>query len=237
MKLGVGIITCERFDYLEKCINSLYEHNPELKDLPLIIGDDGSCDEVWEKIEKKWPNAHVLHYLTRAGCSANINQVYKKAEELGLDYLYFSVNDFECVRKVDFTALIKFMDETPEAGQIQFVYWKGDVGDTKQARAGFNWTTREKLKVVKRFSVGKELLWEGNWSFVNLPSIARLNKVDICKGTIGLEGDGDKFHQKVELMWVKNWYDTGLKNYQADAYNQAFFGLDRGGNRTPGLKV
>jgi len=237
MRWGIGIITCERFGYLRKCIESLYYYNPELKKVPLIIGDDASAHGVVDLMKRYWPDAFISHFTDRAGCSRNIQRVFEIAEErFNLDYLFFSVNDYECTRKIDFKALLKFMEEMSEAGQIQFCHWKGHIGDKKRERANKNWTTGKPLKIVNEFKCGREILIEGNFSYVNLPAITRLNVCDITKGTIGLEGSGDAFAQKVELMWVKNWHDTGLKNYEVQG--QPFISLDIDiTNRTKDLKV
>ena len=202
----------------------------------MIIGDDASSPATVSLILEYWPKACLLHFNKRSGCSKNIQSVFDYAEGIGLDYLFFSVNDFMCTRKIDFKALMDFMEETPEAGQIQMVHFKGRIGDLDRVRAPKNWTTGKSITVERTFPIGKEWLTEANWSFVTLPSITRLNVCDITKGTIGLTGSGDAFAQKVELMWVKNWYDTGLKNYEVQ--NQPFIGLDIDiTNRTPDLKV
>ena len=238
MRWGIGVITCERFGYLRKCVDSLYHYNPELKKVPLIIGDDASAHGDVDRMKQFWPDAYITHFVDRAGCSANIQRVYEIAEKrLKLDYLFFTVNDIACTRKIDFKALLNFMEKTPEAGQIQFMRYKGKPGDLKQERAKFNWTTRESIKYGEWIQIGKERIRATNYSYVNLPAITRLNVCDITKGSVGLQGSGDKFHQSVELMWVRNWYNTGLVNYETEPKEQPFWGLDFGGNRTSFLKV
>jgi hypothetical protein len=51
-KMGIGVMTRNRFNYLEKCIKTLMSYNNSLEYYsPLIIGDDASnknvCSKIW----------------------------------------------------------------------------------------------------------------------------------------------------------------------------------------------
>ncbi len=251
MKFGIGIMTCERFDCLSKCVNTLLENSPYLKKFPLIIGDDGSSEETLKKTKEAFPNAHILHVRKRRGMSANIKQIHDFAEAyLNLDYLYFSINDIICTRPIDFYELLEFMSENPKVGQIQFVRYKGHIGDPKRERANFNWTEefhkpknkRKPVKFGEFIKVGDERIRKTTYSYVNLPAITRLHQCDIARGTIEAERRSneslDKFIQRMELRWVKNWYDTGLENWETEASKQPFLSLDVDvTRRTEGIKA
>jgi hypothetical protein len=142
------------------------------------------------------------------------------------------------------------MEDNPKVGQIQFVHWKGAIGDKKRERAAFNWTEefhkpksrRIPAKFEKSIQVGKERIRKTNYSYVNLPSITRLHQCDITRGTIEREkrsGESpDKYIQNIELRWVKNWYETGLENWEIDPDTQPFLGMDIDiKNRTKGIKA
>ena len=245
---GIGVITRNRFEYLSKCLETIYKHHPKYEyniDAPLIVGDDASDENIVDTMvsyyhkQSEDSNGHVLHFRKQRGMSANIKQVYDFAESyLNLDYLFFTVNDFYCTREIDFPALLQFMEDNPKVGQIQFVHWKGELNGKKRERANFNWTTefhkpkkdRNPVEVDEWVQVGEERIRKTTYSFVNLPAITRLHACDITRGTLEAErrkGESpDKYIQRMELRWVKNWYDTGLENWEIDPDTQPFLGMD-----------
>ena len=247
--VGIGIITRNRYEYLERCVDSLFDNNSYLMDYPLVIGDDASDKDVLSKTQSKyccytdWDENYILHFRKQRGMSANIKQVVDLCEAyLNLKYLFFTVNDFYNTREIDFPALLKFMDENPKVGQIQMVHYKGVLGDPKRERHAFNWTSGEPEKFGDWKQVGKERLRKTNYSFVNLPAITRLHQCDITRGTIERErrkGERpEKYIQNIELRWVKNWYDTGLENWEIDPATQPFLGMDVDmKNQTDGIKA
>jgi hypothetical protein len=257
MRFGIGVMTRNRFDYLYKCMKTLLELNPRIDtrkmaygqndldtlDYPIIIGDDASDYKIIEKTRDTFYGCDILHFRKQRGMSANIKQVFDFAEAyLNLDYLFFTVNDYYCTREIDFPALLQFMENNPKVGQIQFVHWKGEIGDKRRERAAFNWTTKAPVDIGKYVRVGKERIRKTNYSYVNLPSITRLHQTDITRGTIererGAGESADKYIQNIELRWVKNWYDTGLENWEIDPDTQPFLGMDIDiTNRTEGIKA
>jgi hypothetical protein len=214
-----------------------------MQEAPLIIGDDGSSPATVYRMGGDFLKAHVIHSRKQRGCSHNINKIYSFAEEYAdLDYLLFTVNDVKCTRPIDFPALLEYMKNTPEVGQVQFMRFKGKLGDPKRERADFNWTTREPVKYGEWEQVGYERIRKTNYSFCNMPAITRLHQCDITKGTLERErrkGETkEKFPGIIECMWVRNWHNTGLVNYETDPAQQPFLGLDIDvTNRTKGLKV
>ena len=237
MELAVAVFTCERFNFLQQVLDSLYSWNPQLKEMQLVIADDATNPDDVYKMMKFWPNAHIIRSSRRLGANANIRKMYEYCEKILMaDLMLGMPNDFICTRQIDIKPLIKFFDDST-VGQLQFVHWKGKVGDKKRERALKNWTTGKPIETKEPIMVGFETLIEGNWSFNDLPHIIRLNQVDICGPAMGIDAYGDdKMAQKIELLRVKAWYDTGLRNFEIQ--NQAFFNLDWDhGKRTGGYKA
>jgi hypothetical protein len=234
-RFGIGIITCERLDFLKKALNSLFKFNPMLKKYPLIICDDATNEKDFAKMKKLWPNALFHHYEKRAGAAKNLRKLFLRAESvLNLDLLFFMVNDMECIRKIDFPALLNFYASHPNAGQMQFVHYKGKIGDESRARRPKNWTTGQPIKKKRAIMVGKERLVPANWSYTNYAQIMPLNKADVCAGACDFANKPEN-HQKMELTLVKNWHNTGLQNYECQ--DQPFLNMDIGGKKhTKGAK-
>lgn len=254
-KWGLGFMSRNRVNYLKKCIDSLFIHNGgysgKFKDANIIIGDDASTLENIAEIKRYFAMHPVFHFRKQRGMSANIKQIYDVAEAYyEHDYLFFTVNDFYCTREIDFPALLKFMEDNPKVGQIQFVHYKGKLGDPKRERANYNWTEehhkpkhkRKAAKCGEFIKVGNERIRKTSYSFVNLPAITRLHQCDITRGTVESERRSneskEQFIQRMELRWVKNWYDTGLENWEIDPTTQPFLGQDIDmTNQTGGIKA
>lgn len=82
-KIGIAVLAFERPEYLELCLNSLYNTKLYNYDLTVLIQDDGSKDpRVREIIEKRRnPNIKTIRYFTVKGpnnAGAAINKALKK---------------------------------------------------------------------------------------------------------------------------------------------------------------
>jgi len=234
LKFGVAVFTCDRFSYFKKTVDSLFKFNPILKKYPFIIADDCSNKRNIDEMKEAWPDAHLLLHNERKGYMLNLKQMFLCAESLDLDVLYYTSNDMECVREIDFPALIKFYDDK-NVGQIQFLHWKGQIGDPIRERGDFNWTTREPIKKEKPVKVGKEVLVPANWSFTWMSQMTRLKTgINIWDGATGFSKN-EKGAIKGELVAVANAERMGLQNYECQ--NQPVFNQDWDAkNRTKKLR-
>jgi len=233
LKLGIGVITCKRFNYLKKTLDSLYSYNPSLVELPLVIADDNSHDETIDKMNHFWPNANIVHSKKRVGYPTNVANLILTAQRIGIDVLYWSTNDIECIRLVDFESLVKFFDN-PNVGQIQFIHWKGKLGDKKRERANYNWTTKNPIERETPVKVGSELLIPANWSWTAYSQMQRLNVGDFIGTAINKNPKKEKRMVEAEIIMMNNWYNTGLKNYECQ--NQPFMNQDWKGDNNTGYE-
>ncbi len=233
MKMGVGTLTCKRFGYLKKTLDSLFNHNPSLKDLPLIIADDASPEETVLRIKQNWPWATVIHHPKRKGYPKNVRWLITTAESMGLDVIYWCTNDIECVRPIDFKSLLGFF-ENPKVGQVQFLHWKGKIGDPKRERANKNWTTKEQIKREPQIYVGKEILVPGNWSWTSYTQMQRLGVTNFGRKAVEKNPKIEIRMVEAGLIMMRNWHATGLQNYECQ--DQPFMNQDADGTNNTGYE-
>jgi len=233
LKFGIGVITCKRFEYLKKTLDSLYYYNPLLEELPLVIADDASSSDELDCIEKTWPEATVLHTTKRIGYARNVKALIECAQDIGLDVLYWCTNDMECIRAVDFNGLLDLFKKD-DTGQIQFVHWKGRYGELGRERARKNWTTCEQIKQERPFKQGEEILVPANWSWTSYSQMQRLNVGDFVGEAVKKNPKIEKRMVEAEKIMMNNWYNTRLKNYECQ--NQPFMNQDWKGDNNTGYE-
>lgn len=228
MNFGIGFVTCGRIQLTRKVGDSILKFNPIVKKYPWIIADDNSqpCVKMYFDELAKNNNLNMDYDWSekREGANVNSKKLYTWAQKEGIDLMLILVNDFECTRRIDIPAIIKFFEEHPEAGQVQMFHWKGHIGDRERERSMENWVTKKPIDAFKVHIAGKETLLEANWLWTDGVNFTRIQKdVDYFDGAIGLPKE-EKYVQVGELTKARNFIKTGLKIYEMQ--NQPFFNLD-----------
>ena len=124
-KIGVGIITCNRLNFLESCINSL----PDAvgNDIPLVIVNDGDIEVPEKLISKK--NVHIIKHSKNSGVGVSKNDALKKLMQLHVDHLFLLEDDIIILDKEIFN---KYVDASKRTGIMHFNYGPGSPFNRKQ---------------------------------------------------------------------------------------------------------
>lgn len=93
MKIGLGITTYERPEYLKKCLEGVVGHLlPELNSCYLY--NDGSKDPEYEKVYRKMPaNIKVCHAAKNRGVAHAKNWLLRHMMDDGCDYMFLAEDD------------------------------------------------------------------------------------------------------------------------------------------------
>lgn len=89
MKILVGIITRNRVDRLEKCVESMLRHDFKY---PLLVSDDNSMDGTIKYIQGRLCSDEYILNSIQGGVARNSNRILKEAKERKTDIL-FLLND------------------------------------------------------------------------------------------------------------------------------------------------
>ena len=120
-KIGIGISTCDRPEYLNKCIESL-----QGVDAIICVCDDGH-----KKVDSIVPdNIHILRTKTpRSGVAVNKNLGFNYLLEQGCDYIFMLEDD--CVI-LDQSIFLKYIEASKVTGIQHFNFGPGSPWNRKQ---------------------------------------------------------------------------------------------------------
>jgi GT2 family glycosyltransferase len=111
MNLSIAIVTHNSLSQVEKCLHSIEEHRPGGQ-YEVIVVDNASVDGTPEMISDSFPSVRVIANKENRGYSKGVNQAYR-ASSGG----YFLILNPDIVVQADsIDSLVRFMDETPDAG-------------------------------------------------------------------------------------------------------------------------
>ncbi len=143
MKLAVALLTCDRYDYTVRTVESLLEHNDVAK-WNLLYADDASTDpRIRPYVESKGFEPLVLND-TRLGCSPTTEALMVAIAERhpGIRVLYLQ-NDFESVRPLPEGDIRKQLEDDDTAF-AQLTYRK--PRNRYNRRLAFYWPDEEAWK-------------------------------------------------------------------------------------------
>ena len=120
-KIGIAISTCDRPDYLIKCIESL-----QGVDAIVCVCDDGH-----KKVDSIVPvNVHILRTKKpRSGVAVNKNMGFKYLLDEGCDYIFMIEDD--CIIK-DHSIFAKYIEASKVTGIQHFNFGPGSPWNRKQ---------------------------------------------------------------------------------------------------------
>jgi hypothetical protein len=232
MKIAIGIQTCERPEFLKRCVNTLVRHNPIVQTWPIYIADDASksfdVHEYLESIDDLLTGWFI--HENRMGISVTLKRMIDTILEYSIvDVLLYIQADWYCNRTIDFDAIIKFFMNYPEVGQLRTIRNKGVCGKPLTRAAGVkNAITKRMVEEDWREVYGSENITLGSWCYADLPSFITTPALEI------LYKDFNDAHHR-EYYRMLNMHNAGFSVAMLE--NQPFWNQDpRAAKRTPGGK-
>jgi GT2 family glycosyltransferase len=131
-KIGVGIITCNRKDYLVNLLESIANRN----DLELVVVNDGDPLEV-----PGW-NYYVINNETNLGVGKSKNKAMQHLLDKGCDYIFIIEDDMIVL---DDTVFEKYIQASKVSGIQHFNYGPGSPFNRKQTISNFDLHNRHLL--------------------------------------------------------------------------------------------
>jgi len=117
-KIGLGIVTCNRPEFLSKCIASIDFNKVDER----IIVNDG-------KLDVKHPNFTVLKNEKNIGVGKSKNKILKHLYEKGCDYIFILEDDMLIL---DNNVFEKYIEAHKKSGIHHFNYGPGSPFNRKQ---------------------------------------------------------------------------------------------------------
>jgi GT2 family glycosyltransferase len=131
-KIGVGIITCNRKDYLVNLLESIANRN----DLELVIINDGGPLDI-----TGW-NYYVINNETNLGVGKSKNRAMQHLLDRGCDYIFIIEDDMVIL---DDTIFEKYIAASKASGIQHFNYGPGSPFNRKQTIQNFDLHNRHLL--------------------------------------------------------------------------------------------
>jgi len=124
---GIGIITCNRLNFLKQCVNSLPSNIGN--SIPLVIVNDGD-DQISNSILKdRNKNLHLIVHKENKGVGISKNDALKKLIDLKVEHLFLLEDDIIIKNKFTFD---KYIEASNKTGILHFNYGPGSPFNRKQ---------------------------------------------------------------------------------------------------------
>jgi len=124
-KIGLGIITCNRLDFFEKCFKSI----PHSKINNIVVINDGNILPNLVKDAIKLPNVSLIEHQTNTGVGISKNDALQYLLKQGCDHIFLMEDDMIIKDPCIFDAYILAAKET---GILHFNYGPGSPFNRKQ---------------------------------------------------------------------------------------------------------
>jgi len=122
-KIGIGIITCDRTDYLNNCLQSL----PSI-DGPVVIINDGKKD-ISNNIKQYKNNFHLIQHETNKGVGISKNDALQYLLNENCKHLFLLEDDIVLLQESVFS---KYIQASKTSGIKHFNYGPGSPFNRKQ---------------------------------------------------------------------------------------------------------
>lgn len=139
MRVAICLLTCERYDYTKRTVESLALHN-ELRAFTLLHGDDASRDNRNREIAEFHGFELVKSPVSRQGVMAMQSRLAAAAADRRCDWTVILQNDWECVRSFPY-GLLMTLDRMPDVHCLRlYGRWKErgarPTGDAHKGKGG-----------------------------------------------------------------------------------------------------
>jgi GT2 family glycosyltransferase len=131
-KIGVGIVTCNRPDFLVKLLDSISYRN----DVELVIVNDGG------PIDIKGYNYYIINNETNLGVGKSKNKAMQHLLDKGCDYIFIIEDD--CII-LDETVLEKYIQASKQSGIQHFNFGPGTPFNRVQSLNNYDLHNRDQL--------------------------------------------------------------------------------------------
>lgn len=123
-KIGVGIITCDRIEYLNKCLDSLPIFNG-----PVVIVNDGKMDISNSIKSLKHKNIHLIQHSTNKGVGISKNDALTFLLNKDIEHIFLLEDDILILKDNVFE---KYIQASLFSGIQHFNYGPGSPFNRKQ---------------------------------------------------------------------------------------------------------
>lgn len=130
-KIGLGIVTCNRPEFLSKCIESI---NFDKVDESVIVNDG--------KIDVKHPSIQVIKNEKNLGVGKSKNKILKNLYDKGCDYIFLLEDD---MLMLDDSVFDRYIQAHKKSGIHHFNYGPGSPFNRKQKIENFDLHNRHEL--------------------------------------------------------------------------------------------
>ena len=113
MKLSIIIVNYNVKYFLEQCLHAVYKAIQNV-DAEIFVVDNNSVDGSCGMVRQKFPDLHLIENKDNPGFSVANNQAMRIAKG---EY-FLLLNPDTVVEENTFEKVIRFMDETPDAGGL-----------------------------------------------------------------------------------------------------------------------
>lgn len=153
MDLSVIIITLNNKKILEDCLTSIKKFTKGIS-YETLVTDNGSTDGTEQMLKEKFPSTIHLNNKKNLGFSKANNKGIQKAQ----GRYVLILNDDTYIRSDAFTAMIRFMDKSPEVGICgpKLLYPNGNIQEQGSIFSKKHWAS--KFAVDVQFVIGACLL-------------------------------------------------------------------------------
>jgi GT2 family glycosyltransferase len=122
-KIGLGIVTCNRFDFFSQCFNSI----PKDKIDELVVVNDGKHQAEYEL--SPYNSAHWIHHANNTGVGISKNDALKYLLDKGCEHIFLLEDDMIVKDPKVFEA---YINAAKESGILHFNYGPGSPFNRKQ---------------------------------------------------------------------------------------------------------
>jgi glycosyltransferase involved in cell wall biosynthesis len=136
-KVGVGIITCNRVDYLKTLLNSLIPCEDQIDELVVVNDGDPA-----NSLDLSHKHSAWLDNLANIGVGKSKNKAMKHLLERGCDYIFIIEDDMVIL---DPTVFNKYIEAHKKSGIHHFNYGPGSPFNRKQTIQNFDLHNRHLL--------------------------------------------------------------------------------------------
>jgi len=124
---GVGIVTCDRPEFLQKCISSLPENVGN--EIPLIIVNDGKTKINDKILNGRTKNLKIIDHKINTGVGIAKNDALKALLSTSADHLFILEDDIIILKPDIFS---KYIEAAETSGILHFNYGPGSPFNRKQ---------------------------------------------------------------------------------------------------------
>lgn len=224
MNFVIGVQTCERLNFLKKCIESIIKYNPELLNSYFIIGDDASKNKkVDEYINSLDFVDKFIKNSERKGISITLKKIVEESIGKG-DILLYVQNDFHLKRTIDLSSIEEFFTNF-DASHLKLMRNKGLPGTNDRWAGINNLATRKKVVETEKIKINKEKFTKGTWSWSDYPSFTPIKYLSALFKNF----DENNVPKRPEPVRAKNFQNLKKSIWTLDP--QPFWNSDPNGKK------